>query len=81
MLMDWWEQGKFYLREVSRTYERQKVPIASQVLHIAIIRIKFILTLLFKWCKSPAQTCAFEREWLGRGSLGHLEGSELVFSF
>ena len=23
-LMDWWDQGKFYLREVSRTYERAK---------------------------------------------------------
>ena len=60
---------------------RQKVPIASNILHIAIRRIKFTLNLLFKRCKSPAQIRAFEREWLGRGSLGHLEGPDLVFSF
>ena len=56
---------------------RQKVPVALQVLYIAIIRIKFILNLLFKGCKSPAQIRAFEQEWLGRGSLGHLEGPDL----
>ena len=60
---------------------RQKIPVASNVLHIAIRRIKFVLNLLFKRCKSPAQIRAFEREWLGRGSLGHLEGPDLVFSF
>ena len=60
---------------------RQKVPIASQVLPIAIIRIKFTLTLLFKRCKSPSQIRVFELEWLGCGSLRHLEGPDLVFSF
>ena len=58
---------------------RQKVPVALQILHIAIRCLKFNLTLLFKRCKSPAQIRAFEREWLGRGSLGRLEGPDLVF--
>ena len=60
---------------------RQEVPIASQILHIVVIRIKFNLSLLFKRCKSLAQIRTFEWKWLGRGSLGYLEGSELVFSF
>ena len=53
----------------------------SECLNKVIAKLKFILQLLFKRCKSPAQICAFEREWLARGSLGHLEGEELVFSF
>ena len=50
---------------------RQKVPVASNCLNQALAKIKFILGLLSKRCKSPAQIRAFEREWLARGSLGH----------
>ena len=60
---------------------RQKTPIISECLNKVIVKLKFILSLLFKQCKSSAQIRAFEREWLARGSLGHLEGQELVFSF
>ena len=57
----------------------QKTPIISECLNKVIAKLKFILTLLDKRCKSPAQIRAFEREWLARGSLGHFEGQELVF--
>ena len=60
---------------------RQKTPIISECLNRVIAKLKFILHLLFKRRKSPAQIRAFEREWLARISLGHLEGEELVFSF
>ena len=60
---------------------RQKTPIISACLNKVIAELKFILQLMSKRCKSPAQIRAFEREWLARGSLGHFEGQELVFSF
>ena len=60
---------------------RQRMLIASKCFSQAIAKTKFILGLLSKRCKSPAQICAFEREWLARGSLGHFEGMELVFAF
>ena len=60
---------------------RQRMPVASKCLSQAIAKTKFILGLLSKRCKSPAQIRAFEREWLARGSLGHFEGTELVFAF
>ena len=60
---------------------RQRVPVASKCLSQAVAKIKFILGLLSKRCKSPAQIRAFEREWLARGSLGHFECTELVFAF
>ena len=60
---------------------RQRMPVASKCLSQAIAKVKFILGLLGKRCKSPAQIRAFEREWLARGSLGHFEGTELVFAF
>ena len=59
----------------------QRMPVASKCLSQAIAKVKFILGLLSKQCKSPAQICVFEREWLARGSLGHFEGTELVFAF
>ena len=60
---------------------RQRVPVASKCLSQAIAKLKFILGLLSKRCRSPAQIRAFEREWLARGSLGHFEGTELVLAF
>ena len=59
----------------------QRMLIASKCLSQAIAKLKFILGLLSKWCKSPAQIRTFEREWLAHGSLGHFEGTELVFAF
>ena len=60
---------------------RQRVPITSKCLSQAIAKVKFILGLLSKQCRSPAQIRAFERDWLARGSLGHFEGTKLVFAF
>ena len=60
---------------------RQKKPIAHVCLSKAIAKLKFVLGLLGRRCKTVAQIRAFEREWLARGTLGHFEGEELVFSF
>ena len=45
---------------------RQQMPVAHQCLKTAIAKIKFILRII--------------AEWLARGTLGHFEGEELVFS-
>ena len=60
---------------------RQRMSVASKCFSQAIAKIKFILGLLSKRCKSPAQIRTFEWEWLACGSLGHFEGTELVFAF
>ena len=60
---------------------RQQMPVAHQCLKTAISKLKFILRILGRRCETAAQIRAFEREWLARGTLGHFEGEELVFSF
>ena len=60
---------------------RQTKPIAHVCLSKAIAKTKFVLRLLGRRCETVAQIRAFEREWLARGTLGHFEGEELVFSF
>ena len=60
---------------------RDVMPVASECLKKAIAKIKFILCLQARKCKSPSQFRSYEREWLARGTLGHFEGEELVFSF
>ena len=60
---------------------RDEQPVAHKCLSKAIAKIKFVLPLIARRCRSPSQIRAFEREWLARGSLGHFEGEELVFSF
>ena len=57
---------------------RQRMPIASKCLSQAIAKIKFILGLLRS---GVSLLLKFEREWLARSSLGHFEGTELVFTF
>ena len=59
---------------------RQTRPIAHVCLSKAIAKLKFVLHLLGRRCETVAQIRAFEREWLARGTLGHFEGEELVFS-
>ena len=60
---------------------RNKPPVPYECLQRAKAKLKFILSLLRQRCRSPSQIRAFEREWLARGTPGHLEGEELVFSF
>jgi hypothetical protein len=60
---------------------RDKMPVESECLKRLIVRIKFVLCLLGRKCKSPAQVSSFEKEWLASGRLGHFVGEKLVFSF
>ena len=60
---------------------RQVVPQAANCLLNAIAKIKFVPRLFARRCKTPAQLLSFERDWLAHGSLGQLQGEELVFSF
>ena len=60
---------------------RDVMPVASECLKKAFAKIKFVLCLQARKCKSPFQFRSYEREWLARGTLGHFEGEELVFSF
>ena len=60
---------------------RDQQPVAHECLSKAIAKLKFVLRLLARWCRSPSQIRVFEREWLAHGSLRHFEGEELVFSF
>ena len=56
-------------------------PIAHVCLSTAIAKLKFVLGLLGCRCETLAQIRKFEWEWLARGTLGHFEKEELVFSF
>ena len=60
---------------------RGKLPVTSDCQAKAIMKMKFVLRLFGRRCKPPSQVRSFERDWLGRGILGHFEGEELVFSF
>jgi hypothetical protein len=60
---------------------RGKMPVESECLNKLIVRIKFVLFLLGRKCKSPTQVRSFEKEWLASGRLGHFQGEKLVFSF
>jgi hypothetical protein len=60
---------------------RGKMPVELECLERLIVRIKFVLCLLGRKCKSPAQVRSFEKEWLETGRLGHFVGEKLVFSF
>jgi hypothetical protein len=57
------------------------MPVESEFLKRLIFRIKFVLCLLGRRCKSPAQVRSFEKKWLASGRLGHFAGEKLVFSF
>jgi hypothetical protein len=59
---------------------RGKMPVDSECLNKLIVRIKFVLCLLGRKCKSPTQVRSFEKEWLASGHLGHFQGEKLVFS-
>ena len=58
---------------------RQKKPVIRECLQKPIIKLEFFLCLLSRWCKATAQICTFELEWLAQGTLGHFEGTKLVF--
>ena len=60
---------------------RAKMPVESVCLKKGIARTKFVLELEARKCKLPAHFRSFERDWLAKGTLGHFEDEELVFSF
>lgn len=68
---------------VARCDFRFRDTLRSEVecLQSMIARIKFLLTVLGRRCRSPSQVRAFEKQWLAGSTIGHFEGEKLVFSF
>ena len=56
-------------------------PVPDDYIQGAIVRIKFVLALKARQCRTDTQCEHFRKDWLANGTLGRLVSEKLVFSF